>query len=79
MQKYVFEDWLQTEEELTRERGIWGPPFGSKLCKWMLDMTEGKPTFLKNSVYSRVNYILYATMRTFEGVCLDNLPSQATK
>jgi len=36
------EEWAQTEMELMRERGIWGPPVGSDLDKWMLDMTEGK-------------------------------------
>lgn len=25
MQRYVLEEWLQTETELTRERGLWGP------------------------------------------------------
>ena len=36
------EEWAQTETELMRERGIWGPTVGSDLDKWMLDMTEGK-------------------------------------
>jgi len=25
MQKYVLGEWLQTQTELTRERGVWGP------------------------------------------------------
>jgi hypothetical protein len=25
MQRYVLEEWLLTETELTRERGLWGP------------------------------------------------------
>jgi len=41
MGQYTMEDWLQMERELTRERGLWGPPVGSDLDKWMLDMTEG--------------------------------------
>jgi len=41
MSEYTMEDWLQMERELTRERGLWGPPVGSDLDKWMLDMTEG--------------------------------------
>jgi len=41
MSQYTMEDWLQMERELTRERGLWGPPVGSDLDKWMLDMTEG--------------------------------------
>lgn len=43
LQKDVFEDWLQTESELTQERGLWGPLEGSILDKWMLDMTEACP------------------------------------
>lgn len=38
----MFNEWLQTEAELTRERALWGPPVGSRLDKWSLDMTEGK-------------------------------------
>ena len=41
MGQYTAEDWLQMERELTRERGLWGPPVGSDLDKWILDMTEG--------------------------------------
>ena len=41
MSDYTMEDWLQIERGLTRERGLWGPPVGSDLDKWMLDMTEG--------------------------------------
>ena len=41
MSDYTMEDWLQVERQLTRERGLWGPPVGSDLDKWMLDMTEG--------------------------------------
>jgi len=41
MSQYTLEDWLQMERELTRERGLWGPPVGSDLDKWILDMTEG--------------------------------------
>ncbi|CAI9723395.1 repeat and FYVE domain-containing 3-like isoform X2 [Octopus vulgaris] len=41
MEKYLLEEWSQTENELLRERGLWGPLTGSRLDKWMLDMTEG--------------------------------------
>jgi len=47
MSQYTMEDWLQMERELTRQRGLWGPPVGSDLDKWMLDMTEG---FLRISI-----------------------------
>jgi len=30
MQRLVYEEWLNTEIELTRERGLWGPPIGSR-------------------------------------------------
>ena len=30
------------EADLTRERGLWGPPSSSQLDKWALDMVEGK-------------------------------------
>ena len=41
MGRYLDEDWAQIEHELLRERGLWGPHMGSRLDKWMLDMTEG--------------------------------------
>ena len=41
MDKYMVEVWAQMEHELLRERGLWGPIVGSRLDKWMLDMTEG--------------------------------------
>ena len=44
MEKYLLEEWTQTEMELMRERGLWGPLVGSELDKWMLDMTEGQST-----------------------------------
>ena len=42
MEKYLVEEWGQVEGELMRERGLWGPPVGSELDKWLLDLTEGK-------------------------------------
>ena len=30
------------DADLTRERGLWGPPSSSQLDKWALDMVEGK-------------------------------------
>ena len=41
MHEFIHETWLRTERELLRERGIWGPPRGSSLDKYQLDMTEG--------------------------------------
>ena len=42
MEKYLLEEWTQTETELMRERGLWGPVTGTELDKWMLDTTEGR-------------------------------------
>lgn len=33
IQRIVYEEWLETETELTRERGLWGPPIGSRYGK----------------------------------------------
>ena len=41
MSRYLEEDWALIEQELLRERGLWGPNVGSRLDKWQLDMTEG--------------------------------------
>lgn len=41
MERYLLEEWTLRETDLLRERGLWGPPVGSRLRKWMLDMTEG--------------------------------------
>ena len=41
MERYLLEEWQQVEKELLRERSLWGPATGSRLQKWMLDMTEG--------------------------------------
>ena len=41
MDRYLLEEWADMEHELLRERGLWGPIVGSRLDKWMLDMTEG--------------------------------------
>jgi hypothetical protein len=57
MQKYLLEEWEQTETDLLRERGLWGPPHGSRLDKWQLDMTEGpfrmRKKMMRNSMFYR--------------------------
>ncbi|GIX85508.1 WD repeat and FYVE domain-containing protein 3 [Caerostris extrusa] len=65
--KYVFNEWLQTEAELTRERALWGPPVGSKLDKWMLDMTEGPCRMRKKMVKNELFYIHYPYRPDVEG------------
>ena len=42
MEQFLLGEWSNTETELMRERGLWGPPSGSELDKWLLDITEGK-------------------------------------
>ncbi|GAB6019627.1 hypothetical protein CHUAL_001189 [Chamberlinius hualienensis] len=59
MQKYVSEEWFQTEFELTRELSIWGPPVGSSLDKWLLDMTEGPSRMRKKMIRNRLFYLNY--------------------
>lgn len=39
--RYVEAEWAASWAELTRERGLWGPPRPSDLDKWALDSTEG--------------------------------------
>nr|CAI5836643.1 unnamed protein product [Callosobruchus analis] len=58
-QRYVHQEWLQTESELTRERGLWGPPVPSHLDKWMLDMTEGPHRMRKKTMRNPLFYTHY--------------------
>ena len=48
------------DADLTRERGLWGPPSSSQLDKWALDMVEGnKYTQCLSSVKSKdVNIVM---------------------
>ncbi|XP_055450612.1 WD repeat and FYVE domain-containing protein 3 isoform X4 [Psammomys obesus] len=57
--KYVTEEWCQIEGELLRERGLWGPPIGSHLDKWMLEMTEGPCRMRKKMVRNDTFYNHY--------------------
>lgn len=59
MQRYVLEEWLQIETELTRERGVWGPEIGSRIDKWMLDTTEGPSRMRKKKMRNDMFYIHY--------------------
>ncbi|XP_032825005.2 WD repeat and FYVE domain-containing protein 3 isoform X1 [Petromyzon marinus] len=58
-QRYVSEEFSQLEGELTRERGLWGPPVGSHLDKWMLDMTEGPCRTRKKMLRNDMFYVHY--------------------
>ncbi|XP_076854600.1 LOW QUALITY PROTEIN: WD repeat and FYVE domain-containing protein 3 [Brachyhypopomus gauderio] len=57
--KYVTDEWAAIEYELLRERGLWGPPIGSHLDKFQLDMTEGPCRMRKKMVRNDMFYIHY--------------------
>ncbi|RXM93361.1 WD repeat and FYVE domain-containing protein 3 [Acipenser ruthenus] len=57
--KYVSEEWAQIEYELLRERGLWGPPIGSHLDKFLLEMTEGPCRMRKKMVRNDMFYVHY--------------------
>lgn len=59
MERYVLDEWLQIETELTRERALWGPQLPSRLDKWMLDMTEGPSRMRKKMMRNDQFYIHY--------------------
>lgn len=58
-QRYVLQDWIQSEGELTRERGLWGPTKGSILDKWTLDSTEGPNRMRKKTMRNELFYPQY--------------------
>lgn len=58
-QRYVHQDWIQSETELTRERGLWGPEGVSTLDKWILDTTEGPHRMRKKTMRNEVFYLQY--------------------
>ncbi|XP_017775866.1 PREDICTED: WD repeat and FYVE domain-containing protein 3 isoform X2 [Nicrophorus vespilloides] len=66
MQRYVHQEWLQTETELTRERGLWGSPLPCSLDKWMLDMTEGPHRMRKKTMKNDLFYLHYPYRPEYE-------------
>uniref|UniRef100_A0A1A9X279 WD repeat and FYVE domain-containing protein 3 n=1 Tax=Glossina brevipalpis TaxID=37001 RepID=A0A1A9X279_9MUSC len=58
-QRYVYQDWIQSETELTRERGLWGSEGNSKLDKWILDTTEGPHRMRKKTMRNDMFYLHY--------------------
>lgn len=58
-QRYVLQDWILSEMELTRERGLWGPTKGSILDKWTLDSTEGPHRMRKKTMRNELFYPQY--------------------
>lgn len=65
-QRYVHQEWLQTETELTRERGLWGPPSPCYLDKWQLDMTEGPSRMRKKMMKNDLFYLQYPYRPEYE-------------
>lgn len=59
MERYLLEEWTLRETDLLRERGLWGPPVGSRLRKWMLDMTEGPSRMMKKMIPNDMFYAHY--------------------
>ncbi|XP_076455501.1 WD repeat and FYVE domain-containing protein 3-like isoform X2 [Babylonia areolata] len=59
MERYMLEEWQQVEKELLRERSLWGPVAGSRLQRWMLDMTEGPGRMRKKMTKNEMFYIHY--------------------
>ena len=57
--RYVHQDWLLSETELTRERGLWGPEGISYLDKWILDTTEGPHRMRKKTMRNEMFYLHY--------------------
>ncbi|KAK7508020.1 hypothetical protein BaRGS_00000985, partial [Batillaria attramentaria] len=59
MERYLLEEWQGVEKELLRERSLWGPTAGSRLQRWMLDMTEGPGRMRKKMMKNEMFYIHY--------------------
>ncbi|XP_052069301.1 WD repeat and FYVE domain-containing protein 3-like isoform X1 [Mytilus californianus] len=59
MERYLVEEWEQCENELLREKGLWGPYVGSRFDKWMLDVTEGPCRMRKKMVFNDLFYTHY--------------------
>ncbi|XP_055626946.1 WD repeat and FYVE domain-containing protein 3 isoform X2 [Toxorhynchites rutilus septentrionalis] len=58
-QRYVHQEWLQSEAELFRERGLWGPKNNFSFTKWMLDTTEGPHRMRKKLMKNNHFYVNY--------------------
>jgi hypothetical protein len=55
MGEFLLEEWQSIEYGLLRERGLWGPPVGSELDKWQLDLTEG-PYRMRKKMIRNTNF-----------------------
>nr|XP_054773448.1 WD repeat and FYVE domain-containing protein 3-like [Lytechinus pictus] len=77
LMRFMKEKWEQLEFELMRERGLWGPPYGSYLDKWMLDMTEGPSRMRKKMIRNPDFYMDYPYRAENEMIL--NKPSKGRK
>ena len=59
MSQFLLEEWEAMEHDLLRERGLWGPPVGSELDKWQLDLTEGPYRMRKKMIDNNAFYTHY--------------------
>lgn len=59
MSEFLMEEWEGIEYGLLRERGLWGPPVGSELDKWQLDITEGPYRMRKKMIRNMHFYSHY--------------------
>ena len=57
--QFAEEQWLITEGQLVRERGIWGPETESRLNKWCMDVTEGPSRMRKRLIRDEQFYLRY--------------------
>lgn len=57
--QWCLDEWHSVEQELTRERGLWGPDLGSSLDKWRLDTTETPSRIRRKLVPNQNFYVLY--------------------
>ncbi|CAL8102436.1 unnamed protein product [Calicophoron daubneyi] len=69
IQRQLEVEWDKVEQELTRERGLWGRTSSDPLAKWKLDPTEGPCRMRKRmipnlSFYSRYPYNPFALARS---------------
>ncbi|KRX23997.1 WD repeat and FYVE domain-containing protein 3 [Trichinella nelsoni] len=53
--KWCLDEWTNLKQELTRERGLWGPKNPSVLNKYMLDSTEG-PCRMRMKMIPNINF-----------------------
>uniref|UniRef100_A0A5S6QX43 WD repeat and FYVE domain-containing protein 3 n=1 Tax=Trichuris muris TaxID=70415 RepID=A0A5S6QX43_TRIMR len=58
-EKWCLEEWAQLKQDLTRQRGLWGPRHPSRLDKYMLDSTEGPCRMRKKLIPNTMFFVYY--------------------